>query len=96
MMLATAMPSTALTLETAHDLAASTASDTLPELLRWVASSVHAPELVENTLASLGIPEPDVDEAGVPIVGSVLRKLLYWSQVDQIVEHLAERGLVDG
>lgn len=96
MTLATAMTPSTLSLEAAHDLAASTAYDTLPELIRWIASSVHAPRLIEDTLASLGVPEPDVDEAGVPIVGSILRKLLYWSQVDQIVEHLVERGLVDG
>jgi hypothetical protein len=76
-----------------HELATFLAWDDLPPLLSWLTEHPHAPARVDRTLTELGLPEPDHDEHGEPIPGSILRKVLHWSQVDHIAEFLTVAGV---
>lgn len=70
--------------EAVATLACDLALTSMPELLQWVTTSPEAPELVDQTIAELGLPEPDLDAEGRPVAGSVLRKLFYWSNVEAV------------
>jgi len=77
--------------EAMQDLASELALKSLPSLLEWVATSSGAPSLVDQTIEQLGVPEPTYYSDGTPVPGSVLRKLLYWSHVEQIARRLRLR-----
>lgn len=76
--------------EAVHDLASRMADTAITDLLDWFVGPgfVSRVARVDRTLLALGTPEPDLDLDGSPVAGSILRKLLHWTQVDEIVERL--------
>lgn len=90
---ATAVPAE-VDIEWLHDLAHRSTPPDLPALLDWLttADTYQRASRVEDTLAELGIPEPDWDENGDDVPGSVLRKLLYWAHVAAVVDFFDPAG----
>jgi hypothetical protein len=77
-----------LSLELLHDLADTLALDELPELLSWAATSPAAPALIDATIVELGVPEPELDADGVPVPGSIFRKLLHYAHAEHVLHAL--------
>lgn len=89
----TAMPATAMSIqqpdeEALYGVAERLAFFELTELVGWVLTDRRASALVDETIAELGVPEPDYDADGEPVAGSVLRKLLRYAHVEAMYRAL--------
>ena len=73
-----------LALETALDDAHEKIPTDQAVLLSW-ASDPESLILIELTLAAYGLPEPELDERGDAIPGSIMAKLARQAWIDQLV-----------
>ena len=74
---------TAMTTERICDAAYARASRSLTALLYWaVTNPYEAAELVDQTIATLGVPSPVRGADGENVSGSVLRQLLHHAQAE--------------
>lgn len=74
---------TAMNEERAYDQAYGLAENDLESLLAWALLNVQeAAALVDETIATLGIPTPDIGADGENVAGSVLRQLLHHAHAE--------------
>lgn len=79
--------------EQMHDLAETMARGFgKTDLTWWLYVNPDAATLVDDVLLELGIPSPDVTEAGEPVAGSVILKILRLALTEQFVRQLIAEG----
>lgn len=79
--------------ERLYDAAERLAPFELEQLLGWVLVDRRAAALVDQTIAELGVPSPELDADGNPVTGSVLRQLLRLAYIEGAVRGWTDHGL---